>query len=311
MSAHTFKDKLAGLPWLSRFAGGEVRAGLNFEGETCGGRTVVRTAPGHHGRMKRQLIVMGTEQSAMWMDDPYGELVFPYLQLFDLGIDALRQDGLGPDGPDLGEPGSDVPGPTYREDSRLEWASPSYRPLRALMIGGGGFAWPRHVLAAYPEVCLDVVEIDQRMIDIAREYFLLDELEAHYGASGEGRLRVFQEDGRVYLAGIAARTYDVIVNDCFIAREPAASLADADAAVLLHQALAPGGIYLSNVVGALLGPDARPLERVTESLGTRFAQVSIVPCEPETPALMSNNVVIASDADRAYPGTWMTCRFAD
>ena len=311
MSAHTFKDKLAGLPWLSRFAGGEGRAGLNFEGETCGGRTVVRTAPGHHGRMKRQLIVMGTEQSAMWMDDPYGELVFPYLQLFDLGIDALRQDGLGPDGPDLGEPGSDVPGPTYREDSRLEWASPSYRPLRALMIGGGGFAWPRHVLAAYPEVCLDVVEIDQRMIDIAREYFLLDELEAHYGASGEGRLRVFQEDGRVYLAGIAARTYDVIVNDCFIAREPAASLADADAAVLLHQALAPGGIYLSNVVGALLGPDARPLVRVTESLGTRFALVSIVPCEPETPALMSNNVVIASDADRAYPGTWMTCRFAD
>ena len=80
------------------------------------------------------------------------------------------------------------------------------------MIGGGGFAWPRHVLAAYPEVCLDVVEIDQRMIDIAREYFLLDELEAHYGASGEGRLRVFQEDGRVYLAGIAARTYDVTVS---------------------------------------------------------------------------------------------------
>lgn len=275
MSDHTFKGKLAGLPFVSRLAGARGRVGLDYEGETLGGRTVVRTAPDRHGRLKRVLTVLGTQQSAMWVDDPYGELVFPYLQLFDVGIDALAS-----------------------------------RPLRVLLIGGGGFAWPRHVLATYPDVALDVVEIDPRMIEIARDHFLLDELEDRYGVSGERRLRVICRDGRDYLASLPGGAYDLIANDCFIAGEPAASLADEDAVVLLHHALVPHGIYLANVVSALAGQAAGPIDDLSEVLGTQFACVSVVPCEPESPVVPSNNVVIASDIDRPYPGAWATFSFA-
>ena len=80
--------------------------------------------------------------------------------------------------------------------------------------------------------------------------------------------------------------------------------------MLLHHALVPHGIYLANVVSALAGQAAGPIDDLSEVLGTQFACVSVVPCEPESPVVPSNNVVIASDIDRPYPGAWATFSFA-
>ena len=242
-----------------------------YETETLGGRTVIRTIR-LGGRRQRQLIVRGTQQSALWLDDPFGEIPFPYLQRFDLSFEVRPA------------------------------------PQHLLLLGGAGYAWPRHVLTNRPDITLDVVEIDAAMNDIARRWFFLDELERRHGATGDGRLRLFVEDGASFLAERAKTTgpYDAIYNDTFIASEPAHSLMDAQAAALVHARLTPQGLYLTNVISALMGPDAFPLESVVSALTTQFTHVSVIPCEVGHPKTARNTIIIATDRAHDFPGTWMT-----
>ena len=78
----------------------------------------------------------------------------------------------------------------------FEWAfrlHPSAR--RVLLIGGGGFAYPRFFLKNYPEKSIDVIELSPTIVEIARDYFGLRALEAQY----PDRLRVIVGDGHRYL----------------------------------------------------------------------------------------------------------------
>ena len=83
----------------------------------------------------------------------------------------------------------------------FEWAfrlHPSAR--RVLLIGGGGFAYPRFFLKNYPEKSIDVIELSPTIVEIAREYFGLRALEAQY----PDRLRVIVGDGHRYLEKMSA-----------------------------------------------------------------------------------------------------------
>lgn len=83
----------------------------------------------------------------------------------------------------------------------FEWAfrlHPSAQ--RVLLIGGGGFAYPRFFLKNYPEKSIDVIELSPTIVEIAREYFGLRALEAQY----PDRLRVIVGDGHRYLEKLSA-----------------------------------------------------------------------------------------------------------
>lgn len=113
---------------------------------------------------------------------------------------------------------------------------------RILMLGGGAFSHPKHVLTTYPQVEMDVVEIDPAVIDIARRHFYLDELERECG----GRLSVFACDGMDFLRSAAPGSYDAIINDCFAGIVQDAPLLSEQGLSLAKTALAPGGMYLLN-----------------------------------------------------------------
>lgn len=71
-----------------------------------------------------------------------------------------------------------------------------------LMLGGGGFAYPKHLLTTREGVSLDVVEIDSAVVDAARRWFYVDELEerlADAGRARANRMRVFVADAREFL----------------------------------------------------------------------------------------------------------------
>ncbi len=245
---------------------------------TLGGTTQVRTIDFPCGRQMRLLLVEDMQQSALWLDNLSGDPPFPYLQRFDLAFyetNAPRQNNAA---------------------------------KHLLLIGGGGFAWPHHMLATYPSASLDVVELDEQIVALARKWFYVDELERQFGPSGDNCFHIYTADGRSYLESLPSnKRYDVILNDCFIAHRPAESLMDVSAAELIHAHLHTGGMYITNIVSALMGPQASILNRVISVLCTHFASVDVIPCSLEEPTEPSNIVVIASDQQRSFPGTWMSC----
>ncbi len=81
-------------------------------------------------------------------------------------------------------------------------------PARILIIGLGGGSIPRVFRAVLPGVPVDVVEVDEAVIEVARDYFDF--------AAG-GKVRVIAQDARVYVkrAARSGLKYDLIVLDAF------------------------------------------------------------------------------------------------
>lgn len=207
----------------------------------------------------RILEVDGSWQSATYLDDGWCELAFPYHRLYDDVLVAAHATG------------------------------------NVLMLGGGACAYPKYAIAHHPEATVDVVEVDPLMLELARRHFFLDRLEERYHAQAKGRLRLHQADALDFLRTTDQR-YDAILNDCFQAEEPLASLSSPEALDLVRTRLLPHGLYLINVVSALEGPGSAPLAGLLPLLGERFKMVLVLPCGADEAALPDNNVVVATDA---------------
>lgn len=168
------------------------------------------------------------------------------------------------------------------------------------MLGGGGFSYPKHAIAGHAELSMDVVEIDEDVVDLAYEFFYLDRLVDEYGLEENERLRIFAMDALDYLEE-TPDVYDAILNDCFAGGRPVASLATEAAARLVHRRLAPGGVYLTNVVAALTGRKSRFLRDQVAVLGKAFRHVWVVPLGADDPRTPDNNMVVACDDELDMP----------
>lgn len=224
----------------------------------------VRQVRDHDGEPVRVLQTGGVYQSATYLDERCMEPVFSYYRAFDHAF-------------------------TLRPDTR-----------RVLMIGGGGYAWPKHVLATRDDVSLDAVEIDASVTEVARRWFFLDEaMSAH-----PGRCRLITEDGRAFLEDGAAsgrEPYDLIVLDAFDGSEPVRALATVEAARAVHANLVLDGLALANVVSAEAGTDIEFLRDIAASFAEVFAHVHVIPCEDDPFAVEDNYLLVATDANWPVP----------
>lgn len=78
--------------------------------------------------------------------------------------------------------------------------------LQILCIGLGGGSIPRFLLHYLRHCRVDVVEIRQKVIEIAHEFFLLPT---------DNRIRCFQEDGIEFVSKSTDRAYDMILVDAY------------------------------------------------------------------------------------------------
>lgn len=235
--------------------------------DTMFGRADVITMPASDGRPVRILRLDGTYQSASFEGEGWADLAFAYYQ----GFDAIFQ---------------------ARDGGR--------RIEDVLLLGGGGFAWPKHVLTRDASVHLDVVEVDPAIVRIARERFYLDELEALLATEGRAEdLRIIVDDAVSYLAQTPKR-YDAIINDIFQGSIVPEDTTTEGFIASIKRCLDPGGIYAQNVIVDLTREGAYQLFALMSRLDDSFAHVCAVDSADAEFGGADNYIVLASDAEHPF-----------
>ena len=196
------------------------------------------------------LLVNGTPQSHVDLGDP-GHLEFEYVRRMGHVVDLAR------------EPGT---------------------PLDVVHLGGGALTLPRFVAVTRPGSRQRVVEIDQPLTDLVREYLPLPR-----GA----RIRVRNDDARAGLATLRDASADVVITDVFAGARTPAHLTTLEFAADAHRVLRPGGCYASNVAD---GPPLRFARAQVATLKAVFRHVCLL-AEPGTlrGRRFGNLVAVASD----------------
>lgn len=150
---------------------------------------------------------------------------------------------------------------------------------RALLIGLGGGVLPP--LFASFGARMHSVEVDQEVVDVARDWFAFD----------PQRYPVTVGDGRQLLAS-SNETWDYIVLDAFAGEAVPIHLLTEEMVALIEQRLAKHGLLVLNYLGYREGERARPLRSVVRTIATRFPYVVVYPSFPAGD--YGNNIVLAA-----------------
>lgn len=166
-----------------------------------------------------------------------------------------------------------------------------------VVMGGGGFSLPKYLATHMKGATVDAIEIDPKIVSLAREHFFLDEALAV--ASSE--LRIIEDDAWKVLQNADAGSIDVLVNEVFAGRKSLGPLGTMAGAQVVKEKLASGGVYLADVRCPLEGRGADVLSQVADVFAQEFAHVAYVPEWLDTPKTPGNNLLIATDADIVLP----------
>ena len=184
----------------------------------------------------------------------------------------------------------DLADPTYLQFAYTTWfaaaldvAAPRPTPVRALHIGGGGFTMPRWIEATRPGSSSLVLELDQSVVDIARDELGLQE--------GPG-LQVRTGDARRSMRAVAPTAYDVVIGDAFGSLSVPWHLATRQLVEDVERVLRPGGAYLANVIDY---PPAGFLKAEIATVRAVFSHVALVAHAGALAQAGGNFVLVASD----------------
>lgn len=152
---------------------------------------------------------------------------------------------------------------------------------RALVIGLGAGIIP-DAMASWG-VTSDIVEIDPKIVAVAREHFGFDPSD-HAIHVGDGR-RLIEE---------TSERYDYVILDAFAGEMVPVHLLSREAFESARAAMEPGGILILNYVGYREGPQSRVAMSIAETLRAVFHSVETFAAG--TPGEYGGNVFAASDA---------------
>lgn len=154
---------------------------------------------------------------------------------------------------------------------------------RVLMVGLGGGSAAKQFQAYYPEVALDIVDIDGAVVEVAKEYF-------QFTPGPKTRIHVM--DGRQFLRGTQQK-YDLILMDAYTSN-PYGSfipfhLATQEFFQLARSRLTDGGLLAYNVIGQIGGWRKNIIGSLFKTMETSFATIYMFP------AASTRNVVLVAD----------------
>ena len=147
-------------------------------------------------------------------------------------------------------------GPAYKPDARS-----------MLFLGLGGGSAPKRVWRDFPELKLQVVELDPVVADVARRFFAVPD---------DPRLPITVSDARQYLVKNSAR-WDVIAIDTFYSDGVPFHLTTREFLELARSRLTPGGVVVTNVIGSVTGDGSKLFRSVYRTYRSVFPTVLLHP----------------------------------
>jgi spermidine synthase len=161
-----------------------------------------------------------------------------------------------------------------------------------LFIGGGGFSGPKQFLEYYPDLAVDVVEVDPEVVRVAREYFNVVE---------DPRLGVFVDDGRIFLAD--AGVYDLIVLDAYSRTYVPFHLMTLEFFQALGEHLTQDGVIVSNLISSLVGDTSELLMAEYRTVGEALPQVYLFRTRSSSLSIVQNLILIATKTATRLTGS--------
>lgn len=135
-----------------------------------------------------------------------------------------------------------------------------------LLIGGAAYTYPIHYLDKYDNKTIDVVEIDDKMTQIAVEQFELN--------INDPRLNIYNQDGRSYL-NYSENKYDTILLDAFKGLNAPFELTTYESLVNAKNMLNENGMILTNIISAVDGDDSEFIKYEYATYKSVFDDVKI------------------------------------
>jgi spermidine synthase len=138
-------------------------------------------------------------------------------------------------------------------------------PLRTLMIGGGGYTFPRYVEAQYPGSEIRVVEIDPGVTRVAFDLLALRR---------DTRILTHNEDARLFFARPPDARYDLVFGDAFNHYSVPYHLTTKEFNDRVRAWLVDDGMYVVNIID---GPYGEFVRAYTHTLQQTFRYVYVAP----------------------------------
>ena len=161
-----------------------------------------------------------------------------------------------------------------------------------LLLGGGAYSFPRHMLATHPTAEIDVVELDPGVTRLAEE---------HFGLIPDQRLRIFHEDARTFL-NRNTQKYDAIFGDIFNAHYAVPfHVVTRETAQRIHDALSDDGVAIVNIITAISGKKGRFLRAVRATYADVFPTVALFPLGSPNDTEGVQNVMLVAKKNGPLP----------
>lgn len=155
---------------------------------------------------------------------------------------------------------------------------------QTLMIGGGGYSFPRDYLKKYPQAKIDVVEIDPEVTKLAKKHFRL---------KPSPRLNIYHQDGRVFL-NQTQKTYDAILIDAFSTIVPPYQLTTKEAIQKQFDLLKENGVVILNLVSAIESKKGKLFRAEYATYQTVFPQVYAFPLDNKQQPKSTTNIILVA-----------------
>jgi spermidine synthase len=161
-------------------------------------------------------------------------------------------------------------------------------PAQALFMGAGAYTIPKALHNTSPTTQIDVVDIEPSLEQIGHTYFKLPETP---------KIRTYTADGRRFLRD-STKTYDLIFSDVYSSLlSIPAHFTTKEFFALAKSKLAPGGIFMANIVGDLTRDDVSFLFSEIRTMREVFPNMAVIATESTASSEPQNFIFFALKDD--------------